>query len=61
LASSTGTTAYVTGDLGRRAERIVALTENGERHWFGLLIGEINREMYLGLDSTFPLPENWWR
>jgi hypothetical protein len=44
--------AYVTGDWGRRPERIEALTEHGERHWFGLLIGEINREMRLGLDSN---------
>jgi hypothetical protein len=42
----------VTGDWGKRPERIAALTENGERHWVSLLIGEINREMYLGLDSN---------
>jgi hypothetical protein len=51
-ADSTGTTAYVTGDWGRLPERIDPLTEHGERHWFGLLIGEINREMRLGLDSN---------
>jgi hypothetical protein len=51
-ANSSGTTAYVTGDWGKRPERIAALSENGERHWFSLLIGEINREMYLGLDSN---------
>jgi len=49
-ADSTGTTAFVTGDWGRRPEQIPPLKEHGERHWFGLLIGEINREMRLGLD-----------
>jgi len=51
-ADSTGTTAYVTGDWGRRPEQIAPLSEHGERHWFGLLIGEINREMRLGLDTN---------
>jgi hypothetical protein len=51
-ADSTGTTAYVTGDWGKRPEKIVALTESGERHWVGLLIGEINRELKLGLATA---------
>ncbi len=50
-AESTGTTAYATGDWGRQLERIAPLTEHWERHWLGLLIGEINREMHLGLDT----------
>jgi hypothetical protein len=50
-ADSAGTTAYVTGDLGRRPERIAPLTEHGERHWFSLLVGEVNREMHLELDT----------
>jgi hypothetical protein len=50
-ADSTGTTAYVTGDWGRRPEQIAPISEHGERHWFGLLIGEINCEMRLGLDT----------
>jgi hypothetical protein len=49
---STGTTAYVTGDWGKRPEKIGALTESGERHWVGLLIGEINRELKLGLATS---------
>ncbi len=51
-ADSTGTTAYVTGDWGKRPEKIGALTESGERHWVGLLIGEINRELKLGLATA---------
>jgi hypothetical protein len=50
-AESSGTTAYVTGDWGKRPERIAPLTAHGERHWIGLLIGEVNREMHLGLDT----------
>jgi hypothetical protein len=49
-ADSTGTRAFVTGGRGRRPEQIPPLTEHGEQHWFCLLIGEINREMRLGLD-----------
>jgi len=49
---SWGTTAYVTGDWGRRPERVGPLTESGERHWVELLIGEINRELKLGLATA---------
>jgi hypothetical protein len=54
-ADSRGTTAYVTGDWGKRPERIAPLSVHGERHWLGLLIGEINREMHLGLDTEICL------
>jgi hypothetical protein len=54
-ADSKGTTAYVTGDWGKRPERIAPLTAHGERHWLGLLIGEVNREMHLGLDTEICL------
>jgi hypothetical protein len=54
-ADSKGTTAYVTGDWGKRPERIAPLSVHGERHWLGLLIGEINREMHLGLDTEICL------
>jgi hypothetical protein len=54
-AESKGTTAYVTGDWGKQPERIAPLSVHGERHWLGLLIGEINREMHLGLDTEICL------
>jgi hypothetical protein len=49
---STGTSAYVTGDWGKRPEKVSPLTESGEKHWVGLLIGEINRELKLGLATS---------
>jgi len=54
-ADSKGTTAYVTGDWGKRPEKIAPLSVHGERHWLGLLIGEVNREMHLGLDTEICL------
>ncbi len=49
---SSGTTAFVTGDWGKRPERVGPLTVQGERHWVELLIGEINRELKLGLATA---------
>jgi hypothetical protein len=49
---STGTTAYVTGDWGKRPLKVGPLTESGEKYWVGLLIGEINRELKLGLATA---------
>jgi hypothetical protein len=34
---------------GKRLERVIPLTERGEKYWVGLLIGEINRKLKLGL------------
>jgi hypothetical protein len=53
LASeSSGMTAYVTRDWGARPEKIESLTEKGERYCIGHLIGEVNREMRLGLANA---------
>jgi hypothetical protein len=49
---SSGTTAYVTGDWGKRPLKVGPLTETGEKYWVGLLIGEINRELKLGLATA---------
>jgi len=49
---STGTSAFVTGDWGKRPERVGPLTESGEKYWVELLIGEINRELKLGLATS---------
>jgi hypothetical protein len=49
---SFGTTAFVTGDWGQRPEKIQPLSENGEKFWIGHLVGEVNREMRLGLATS---------
>jgi hypothetical protein len=39
---------------GKRPERVIPLTESSEISWVGLLIGEINRELKLGLATAVP-------
>jgi hypothetical protein len=38
--------------FGKRPKRVIPLTESGEKYWVGLLIGEINRKLKLGLDTA---------
>jgi hypothetical protein len=52
LDSSAGTTSFVTGKWEDRSANISALNEAGERHWIGMMAGELNRELAAVLATT---------
>jgi hypothetical protein len=53
LYQGAGTMPSTTGSWGDRPTGIVALSEAGERHWIGKIVGELNREVGLGLATAW--------
>jgi hypothetical protein len=53
LDQGTGTTPCTTGSWGDRPTGLTALTEAGERYWISKIVCELNREVGLGLATTW--------
>jgi hypothetical protein len=53
LDQGTGTTPCTTGSWGDRPTGLTALTEAGERYWISKIVCELNREVVLGLATTW--------
>jgi len=52
LKEGAGTYPCASGGWGNRPRKIIPLNEAGERFWCTKLIGELNRELSLGLDMS---------
>jgi hypothetical protein len=53
LDQGAGTTPCTTGSWGDRPTGLTALTEAGERYWISKIVCELNREVGLGLATTW--------